>query len=142
MSARDTTRPARLVLAAAMVVVAVLLASSWKGETKLADAERALADGRAPEAIRLSSEVSGRSVSGRAALVAARAALRLGDLRAAAREMARAAELTPSEWGIHYDHALILERLGRRREAAAALRRAIALNPLVEPPAGFTDERR
>jgi Flp pilus assembly protein TadD len=81
--------------------------------------------------------VHGQPESDRALAAQGYALAGLGRQADAARALGRAAQAAPNDWAIHRDRAVVLLRLHRRAEAAAELKRALALNPRMRLPAAF-----
>jgi Flp pilus assembly protein TadD len=107
-------------------------------EQRLVDADDALSAGHPARAAQLATAASGPSVGARAARTLAAAALQQGNLPEAERQIARAARLSPNDWSLHRDHAVLLQRLGDRPGARAERRRALRLTPRLDAPPGFT----
>lgn len=134
-------RPLRLLLAAVALAAALWMFGARKDHQQLADAGRALADGRSQAAVRLARRAGGGPSSGRAEQIVSAAELQLGDLPAAERAAAAAVRAAPEDWARRYDHAVLLERLGRRADASREMARALARNPRLMLPPGFRRER-
>ena len=131
---------ARLPLLAAALVCAALgayLALSSGSEATLERATDDVLAGRHADALaevddldgeadRRADAVRGSAHLGRGALAPARSALRAAVLR------------DPNNWVLQRDYAIVLLRLGERARARARMSRALALNPRMPLPQGFS----
>ncbi|MDX6690401.1 MAG: hypothetical protein QOG15_1858 [Solirubrobacteraceae bacterium] len=129
-----------LAIAALAAALGIYLALSQGGEAKLKRAQDDVRVGRSAQALADLKGVDGQ-VSGRAAAVRGYAYLMSGRDELAARQLDRAARNAPNDWQLQRDYAVVLRTLGRRAEARARMRRAVALNPLMALPPGFRRAR-
>lgn len=117
------------------------MGSAWRGERRLASADSALSAGHARDAERLTKGLGGQTLQARAARLDAEAALQMGDVPAAARALVVALRTAPNDWSLHRDRAVLLQRLGDATAARSEMARALALNPKLVLPPGFTASR-
>jgi Flp pilus assembly protein TadD len=132
-----TTRLVSVLAAAACLALAGFLALGQRSESRLERASDAVAAGKPDAALAELDGLTGQA-AGRAAAIRARAHAARGDLPAAHRELRAALRRDPNSWVLHRDDAVVLLALGRRADARRAIERALALNPRMELPAGFT----
>ncbi|MCW3014749.1 MAG: hypothetical protein JWO02_1841 [Solirubrobacterales bacterium] len=133
--------PIRVLAAAACLGAAAFLVGPLRQERTLHRADEALAAGRTAHAVELTQGLDRRSVQYRAQRLRAIAALQLGDLVTAERELRRAVSSAPNDWSLRLGHAVLLRRLNRRAAARNEFERALALNARLTPPVGFVRKR-
>jgi Flp pilus assembly protein TadD len=136
--ARTLSLPVRLTAALACLGGAVALVGPARDEQRLHRAGIALAAGRTDRAESLAHGLTRRSVAAAAQRVVALAALQRGDIAAAGRAIDGAVASDPNDWALRLDQAVLLRRLGQTAGAQRAFERALALNPRLTVPPGFS----
>lgn len=136
---------ARLISTGAAVVcllTAVYLGSANRDADQLRRADDSRRAHRYVEAISESRKVTRPPFDAQAALVRAESLERLRRVREASDSYRLAATLEPNDWFVHQRWAVVLLDLGRRRDAAREMGRALALNPRMQLPRPFVRAKR
>jgi Flp pilus assembly protein TadD len=120
------------------LLVGAYMAINARQEARVREANELGLKGRYAEAVAKSKDVSSRPALTRALIVRGVAALALTRPAEAGSAFAHAVRNDPNNWELRKDYAIALARLGERRRAQAQMARALALNPRLALPRGFT----
>jgi Flp pilus assembly protein TadD len=131
----------RLAAIAAAVLcgaAAIYLVGQRQDAVKVERANVLGTQGRFGDAVREVAGVTGRPAQVEARSVRGRALIGVRQYAAAERELAAALGDEPKNWQLHRDRAIALHGLGRGPAADHELSLALALNPRMPLPPGFT----
>jgi Flp pilus assembly protein TadD len=131
-------RPDLLVAAVVCLAIATGLAFEAQRERTLQRANDAGLRSDHGEAVRLARDAAKGPTRARALHTVALASLAGGEPAAALSAFRSAAEAAPRNWKVRRDWAIALLRSGDRRAAQVQYSRALALNPLLQAPDGFS----
>lgn len=140
--ARLPTRPGAFATAAVCALLAVWLWDSGRSERTLQRANEAGLRGDYALAAREAGGITRGVTASRAHGVRAYAYAAQRKFGAAAREFRAALDGDPQNWRLRRDLGRVLLAVGDRRAAQAQMARALALNPRMALPAGFTKAGR
>jgi Flp pilus assembly protein TadD len=136
------TRWLSLPAAAVCLVLAGYLALTARDERHVQRANELGLQGHYAAAVAEARQVSRAPAASRARLTQAYAELYRGRLPAALDQFHEAARRDPNNYVVRRDWAFALLLAGRREGAQRQMARALALNPRLTLPAGFTRRRR
>ena len=136
-SRRVSPRLTAMPLALGCLLLAVYLGVAQRDAAKVDEANRLGVEGRFADAERAARSASRPPARDRGRLVVAYALRDQGRLAEASRAFAAAARADPNNWALHRDHAVVLLRLGDRRQARRTMTRALELNPRMRLPPPF-----
>lgn len=127
-----------VLIAAGCLLAGLYLTLAGRDAEKVRDANRAAGAEQFDRALALAAQAKRRPATSQAAAIEARALASLGRNSRADAAFARATRTAPNDWRLYRDWAVVLLRRGEQLRARDAMVRALALNPRLEPPRGFT----